>query len=117
MVAILLPAVRLCFFCAGFKHTVQSLRPLSCSTPDAFSKMGWSQGWGQLFEVHAVAVVCNCEASVCSCNCSFSCGCLKPSLAVVISVVPDLKPPFALAAAVVEDSCAAVAVVLAVAPV
>ena len=117
MVAILLPAVRLCSFCAGFKHTVQSLRPLSSSTPYAFSKMGWLQGWGQLLEVHAVAVVCNCEASVCSCNCSFSCGCLKPSLAVVISVVPDLKPPFALAAAVVEDSCAAVAVVFAVAPV
>ena len=60
------------------------------------------------------AVVCSCEAGVCSCNHSCSCGCLKPSFAVVLAVVPGLKSPFVLA--VVTDFCAAVAVALAVVP-
>ena len=59
------------------------------------------------------AVVCCFEAGVCSCDRSCSCGCLKPSFAVVITVVPDLTPPFALA---VVKECAAVAVVLAFVP-
>ena len=71
-----------------------------------------NQGWGQLIEMHAV--VCSCEARVCSCNRSCSCGCLKPSFAVVLAVVPGLKSPFVLAVAVVDDFCAAV--VLAVVP-
>ena len=58
--------------------------------------------------------VCSCEASVCSCNRSCSCGCLKPSFAVVLAVVPGLKSPVVLA--VVDDLYAAVAVVLAVVP-
>ena len=57
--------------------------------------------------------VCSGEASVCSCNRSCSCGCLKPSFAAVLAVVPDLKSPVVLA---VDDLCAAVAVVLAVVP-
>ena len=58
--------------------------------------------------------VCSCEASVCSRNRSCSCGCLKPSFAVLLAVVPGLKSPVVLA--VVDDLCAAVAVVLAVVP-
>ena len=34
------------------------------------SWVGAHQGWGQLFEMHAVAVLCSCEASVCSCDCN-----------------------------------------------
>ena len=70
-------------------------------------RVGW-QGWGQLLR--------SCKASVCCCNLSCSCGCLKPSFAVVLAVVPGLKSPFVLAVAVVDDLCAAVAVVLAVVP-
>ena len=70
--------------------------------------MSAEQGWGQLFQMHAIAIVCSCEASVCSCNRSCSCGCLKPSFAVV------LTSPFVLAVAIVDDICAAIAVVLAV---
>ena len=40
--------------------------------------LDWEQGWGQLFEMHVVAVVRSCEASICSCNRSCSYGCLKP---------------------------------------
>ena len=50
---------------------------------------------------------------VCSCDRSCSCGCLKPSFAVV----PGLKSPFVLAFAVVDDLCAAVAVLLAIVPI
>ena len=70
------------------------------------------QGWGQLFEMNAVAVVCSSEASVCSCNHSCNCGCLTPSFAVVLAVVPGLRSPFVLALAVVDAFCYAVAVVL-----
>ena len=60
---------------------------------------------------------CSCEAGVCSCDRSRSCGYLKPLfavlLAVLLAVVPGLKSPFALAGAVADDLCAAVAVVLA----
>ena len=54
------------------------------------------QGWGRLFELQAIAVVCSCEASVCSCNRSCICGCLKPSFAVVLAVVRGLKSPLRL---------------------
>ena len=74
------------------------------------------QGWGPLFEMHKVAVVRSCDASVCSCNRNCSCGCLNPSFAVVLAVVCGLKSPFVLAVAVVDDLYAAVAVVLAVVP-
>ena len=60
-----------------------------------------NQGWGQLFEMHAIAIVCSCEASVCSCNRSCSCDCLKPSFAVVLAVVPSYDPSFAVVIAVV----------------
>ena len=71
---------------------------------------------GQLFEMHAVAVVSCSAASVCSCNHSCSCGCLQPSFLVVLAVVSGLRPPFVLAVAVVDAFCSAVAVVLAVVP-
>ena len=58
-------------------------------------------GWGQLFEMYAVA--CSCEASVCIYNRSCSCGCVKPSFPVVLAVVPSLKSSFVLAVAVVDD--------------
>ena len=74
------------------------------------------QGWCQLFELHAVAVVCSCEASVCSCNRSCSCRYLKPSLAVVLAVVPGLMSPFVLAVSVVDDVCYAIAIVFAAVP-
>ena len=60
------------------------------------------QGWGQLFEMHAIAIVCSCEASVCSCN--RSCSCAWPKISI------------GLAVAVVDDKCAAIAIVLAVVP-
>ena len=41
-----------------------------------YSWVGAHQGWGQLFEMHAAAVLCSCEASVCSCDCN--CAQLKP---------------------------------------
>ena len=69
-----------------------------------------------MFEMHAIAVVCNCEAGVCSCDRSCSCGCLKPSFAVVLAVVQVLKSQSVLAVAVVDDICAAIAVVIAVVP-
>ena len=52
--------------------------------------------------------------SVCRCNRSCSYGCLKPSFAVVIEIMLDLEPPFALAVAFVKNLCAGVAVVVAV---
>ena len=82
-----------------YKHSLQSLL---------------SSRLGQLFEMHAVAVVSSCEASVCSCNRSCSCGCLKPSFVVVLAVDSGLRSPFVLVVAVVDAFCSAVAVALAV---
>ena len=72
------------------------------------------QGWGQLFEMHTIAVVRSCKAKVCSCNLSCSCGCGKPPFEVVLSVVAGLNSQFVLA--VVDDLRAAVAVVHEVVP-